>query len=241
MIRSPGCERGAVGRHVGAHEQQGRRRVLRERTFGHDVTGPGHRGDHGPRVDPRDLVSEDHAAVTDVAGEDGLDVVEGDVEVHQLEGRRQPRHRTVVPDPDRHLDLDRRCAPPGQRHRGPVRRHPGVEQVPHDGFAQAEVLLDGRRVEADLPSHRHRPGRQRGVPIGQHGAHAAGDGGRGVLVSHPASLAPAACRGHKRSGRLGPAGPSPAALMGLVGGGAVAIPARFGPQTSLRRGGQGVG
>ena len=43
---------------------------------------------------------------------------------------------------------------PTERHGGTVQGHPGVGQVAHDGVGQSEVLLNRRRVEADLPTHR---------------------------------------------------------------------------------------
>ena len=196
-----------MGIQVRPDELHRHRRVLHQHPFRHDVARFAHRGRQGPRVHARDLVAEDHRAVTDVAGEDRLDVVEGHIEVHQLQGRCQSADGAVVPHPDRQLDLDGRHTPAVQRHGGTVRCYPGVGQIAHDGVGQSEVLLNGRRVEADLPPHRYGARGQCGVPPGQHGAHATRYGGGcvlfGVLVGHPASLAPAAGRDLQVARRVG--------------------------------------
>ena len=184
----------------------GRRRggLLGEPALGRDVAVLRHRHADRPRVDAGDLGAEHDATLEDVAGQDRLEVVEGQVEVDQLEGRGEPHHLTPLADPDGDLDLDGGGGPAGHRHRGAVGRHPRVGQVADDGTGQAEVLLDRGGVEADLPSHRRRPGGQLGEPARQEGAHAPRDGGGGVGavgvgVGHRSSLAPPVPR--PRSGR----------------------------------------
>ena len=188
----------------------------------------GHGRHHGQGVDAGDLVAEDHAAVADVAGEHRLDVVEGDVEVDQLERRAEPGDGAVVADPDGHLDLDRGRHPAGERDGGAVGLDDaGVGEVADDGVGQPEVLLDGRRVEADLPADRCAPParsasrRASSVRMPRETAAAASGSGMG------GSLAPAA----------GTAGPAAAA--------AVTLPpnrtANSRCRESLRRGTGGVG
>ena len=114
MMRSPGSSAAPWAARNDRTKATVVGRVLGEAALGHDLARLGHGGDHGPGVTPGDLVPEDHAALADVAGEDRLDVVEGHVEVDQLERGRQPGDPAVVADPDGHLDLDGRRRPAGQ-------------------------------------------------------------------------------------------------------------------------------
>ena len=102
----------------------------------------------------------------------------------------------IVPDPDGHLHLDGRRAPAGEGDGGAVGRDPRVRQVADHGLGETEVLLDGRRVETDLPAHRCRTGVEGGVPTGQQRAHATRDRAGWVMVGHGWSLAPG-CAGRR--------------------------------------------
>ena len=75
-----------------------------------------------------------------------LDVVEGHIEVDELEGGREPGDASVVADSYGDLDLDRGCPPAADRDDGAVRAHAGVDEIPDDGVIKAEDLLDRRGV-----------------------------------------------------------------------------------------------
>ena len=94
--------------------------ILAQLALGHGVAVPRHRHPDGPRVHAGDLSAEDDAALEDVAGEDRLEVVEGKVEVDQLQGRGEARHLPVGADPYGDFDLDGRRGPASDGHGGTI-------------------------------------------------------------------------------------------------------------------------
>ena len=191
MMRSPGLERGAVGGEERPHEGHRRGRVLDEAPLRHDRARLGHRRDHGPGVDAGDLVAEDDAALADVAGQDRLDVVEGDVEVHQLERRRQPGDaRRRRPTRMATSTSTAGAVQPARDDRGPVGRHPGVDQVADDRrrSARSAAWMAGVLKPIFQPTG-VAPAASSASRRASRAAHAAGDGGGGVVVGHGASLA----------------------------------------------------
>ena len=96
-------------------------------------------GDHRPGIDAGHLVSEDDAPLADVGGKNRLDVVEGHVEVDELEGGRESGDTAVVADPNGNLDLDRGGPPPADRDDGAVGAHAAVDEVPDDGVSRPKT------------------------------------------------------------------------------------------------------
>ena len=192
MMRWPGSSVAPCAVRNDRTKDDRRGGVLDDAPLGHDRAVLRHRRDHGPRVDAGHLVAEDDAAVADVAGEDRP-------RCRRRAGRGPPARAPAPVRPPRRRR--RRGSPPRPRRRAPLQparstrwpavRHAGVDQVADDRLGQSEVLLDGGRVETDLPAHGPGTAGQLGVPAGQQGAHAAGDGAGRVLIGHAASLAPA--------------------------------------------------
>ena len=114
MMRSPGASVAPWAAKKVRTKATVSRRVLGDGTRCDLVVGLVDDGDHRPGIDAGHLVSEDDAPLADVAGENRLDVVEGHVEVDELEGGRESGDTAVVADANGDLDLDRRRAPTGR-------------------------------------------------------------------------------------------------------------------------------
>ena len=155
----------AVGHHAHHFLEAGARLLGLDpvllRAVHHDAcrTHPGAHAPGPPRIlgwpahfNPR---PEGHGAVEDVAGQDRLGVLLEVGRVGQLEGRKQGHDRaTVVAQLHRQLGLDHHRAAVAERPLRAVLEQAVAGEVAGQRAVEAELALDLRHVEADLPAQR---------------------------------------------------------------------------------------
>src|SRR5438034_357751 len=129
---------------------------------------------------------EHRRAMEDVGGQDRLQVVQGPVDVDQLDRRAERgdrgtrrvsagARRDVPPEVDRDLRLGAHQVGAGERVARPGREQGRLREMADHRAVEAELPLHRGRVEADLPPDPRRAARDPAPPAGELGLHAAHD------------------------------------------------------------------